>query len=338
MKWPTYKRRFFNRAKAEGFNKDYIKQCLDYAYNLFTRNLPIIYDQEHVSLLVGYNLSYLLRASNKPDAFYREFEILKKNGGKRKISEPLPSLKEIQRWILDNILYKCEVSRFAKAFIPSKSIKENARFHRGQRLVLSLDIKDFFSSIKFDKVYSLYKSIGYSKSVAVLLAKLSTLNNCLPQGAPTSPALSNLISHRIDKRFSSFAIKNKVRYTRYADDITFSGNFNVGNLIRLATCVLDDEKLSLNQSKTRLMMKHQKQEVTGIVVNEKLQAPRALRRKVRQEVYYINKYGLDSHLNAIGSTRANYIEHLKGLVQFVIFVNEKDTEFCEYLKYLKEYT
>ena len=99
-----------------------------------------------------------------------------------------------------------------------------------------------------------------------------------------------------------------------------------------------DEKLELNHSKTRLMRKHQKQEVTGIIVNDKLQAPRELRRKLRQQIHYIKLNGLEAHLNAIGNTRANYLEHLKGIAQFIVHINNKDKEVEGYLNYLKEFT
>ena len=110
MNWTKYKNNFIASANKQEFGQEYIEKCLNYAQNLSSKKLPIIYDQQHLASLVGYNITYLLRASNCPNVFYREFSIPKKNGELRRISEPLPSLKEIQRWILDNILYKCEVS------------------------------------------------------------------------------------------------------------------------------------------------------------------------------------------------------------------------------------
>ena len=191
-------------------------------------------------------------------------------------------------------------------------------------MVLSLDIENFFGSIRESKVYFFFHKLGYSKQVAMMLTKLCTLDGSLPQGAPTSPALSNLISLRIDRRISGFALKNKIRYTRYADDLAFSGEFDTGSVIRLVSKILNDEGLNINQAKTRLMLPHNQQEVTGIVVNEKMQAPRPVRRNLRKAVHYIEKFGLDSHLDFIRNTRANYLNHLKGIANFILFVNPQD--------------
>lgn len=335
MDWSAYYGRFRREAHKAGYDKDYIKRCLDYAKVLYRRSLPIIYDQEHLSLLVGYSVDYLRRASNASRAFYREFLIIKKSGGLRTISEPLPSLKEIQRWILDNILYKCKVSKFAKGFKKGLSIKDNARFHRGQKMVLSLDIRDFFSSIPSDDVYDFFRSLGYCKSICVMLTNLCTLNRCLPQGAPTSPALSNLLNITLDRRLAGFALKYKLRYTRYADDITFSGEFDPGNVIRFVVSVLKDENLELNYAKTRLMLSHQRQEVTGIVVNKYMQAPREFRRALRQYIFYIEKYGLYSHMERRSIDKANHLRHLIGIANHILFLNPNDRDAKHAIKVLQ---
>lgn len=325
MDWSQYVKQFKQQAKEAGHDGDYIHRCLTYANSLYQKGLPIIYDQIHLALLVGYSPDYIYRASNAQQHFYRYFQIPKHTGGVRDIAEPLPSLKEIQKWILTNILYRCEPSKFAKAYVPKRSIRENARFHRRQPMVLSLDVENFFGSISSAKVYRFYKRLGYCKSVAALITELCTLDRSLPQGAPTSPAISNLVSLRIDHRLSGYALKNKIRYTRYADDLTFSGEFDVGDLINLVIMVLADEGLSLNVRKTRLMLKHNRQEVTGIVVNEKMQAPREVRTKLRQAIYYIEKYGIDSHMEFTSESRANYINHLRGIANYILFVNPEDT-------------
>ena len=326
MDWLKYYRQFRKEAQKAGHDDQYIKRCLAYAKVLHQKNIPIIYDQEHLSRLVGYTVEYLRRASNAPEVFYRRFKIPKRSGGLREIAEPLPSLKEIQRWILDNILYSGEVSRFAKAFIKQRSIRDNARFHRKQQKVLSLDITDFFSSISSARVYVYFEKLGYCRSVATMLTNLCTLDNCLPQGAPTSPALSNVLSLRLDKRIAGFSIKYKLRYTRYADDITLSGTFKEGQVIRFVTKILNDDGLHLNMDKTKLMRPHIQQEVTGIIVNEKMQAPRKIRRNLRQTIYYIEKYGLGSHMEMASISKVNHVNHLRGIANYILFVNPKDSD------------
>jgi RNA-directed DNA polymerase len=334
MSWSLYAKRFKKEAEKQGYGEGYVKRCLSYAKPLYTKGLPVIYTQEHLAVLVGYSVEYLWRASNGTDHFYRKYKIPKVAGGFRQIAEPLPSLKEIQRWILDHILYRCDVSKFAKAFIPKISIRDNARFHRRQPMVLSLDIEDFFGSISAARVYRLFERTGYCKPVTTMLTRLCTLDGSLPQGAPTSPALSNLISLRLDRRLAGYALKNGIRYTRYADDLTFSGNFNAGSVIRFVERILLDEGLKLNVNKTRLMLKHNRQEVTGIVVNDGMQALRYVRRKLRQDIYHIDKYGIDSHILFTGKTKANYVNHLRGIANFVLFVNPKDRDGKRAIKVL----
>jgi RNA-directed DNA polymerase len=136
MKWENYSNKFRELALQNHFAYADIDSWLNYAKNLFDKKLPIIFDQEHFSHLVGYQYSFILRASNAPNKFYRKFTIPKKSGGKRTISEPLPSLKEIQLWILEEILNRHQVSKFAKAYVKNRSIRQNARFHLKQKIVL----------------------------------------------------------------------------------------------------------------------------------------------------------------------------------------------------------
>lgn len=337
MKWEEYKTKFYHYAIFEGKNQEYIDKCLGYAKKLFDQGLPIIYDQLHLSLLVGYEEKYLLKVSNSQELFYREFDILKKNKREyRTISEPLPNLKNIQRWILSELLSNLEPSEYSKAFRAGFSIKDNARFHRRQTKLLTIDIKDYFGSINFNKVYLFYRNLGYSKQVSVMLANLCTLNNGLPQGSPTSPMLSNLITKRLDIRISGFCKKHDIRYTRYADDLTFSGEFNEGFIIKFVKQLLQSEGFTINESKTRVRKKNQRQEVTGIVVNEKMQASRKYRRDFRQSMYYVKRYGLDSHVKRINNVnKLNYLYHLLGMANFINDINPNDKEVKEDYQYLK---
>lgn len=337
MDWKEYTKAFRRQARSQGLTQEDIQICLGYAKRLADKDLPIIYDQRHLSYLVGYEHAYLDAAANAPDNFYRKYWIPKKSGGRRKITEPLPSLKEIQRWILDNILYRLEPSKYAKAFVPGRSIKSNARFHRNQPMVLSLDIKDFFPSTNAAKVFGLYRSLGYSKPVVTMLTGLCCYEGALPQGAPTSPVLSNLLARRIDARLSGFALKHVIRYTRYADDMTFSGVFQPGQLISLVRRVLKDDGYRLNEKKTRLMHQHQRQETTGVVVNQKMQAPREYRRELRQAYFYIRRHGLASHAAHKGISHNNYAEHLIGRANYVLSLNRTDRDALALIGLLSEY-
>lgn len=338
MNWEEYKSKFYHYAIFIGKSDEYINSCLNYAENLFKNGLPVIYDQQHLSLLVGYKEIYLIKVSNSQELFYREFEIKKKNKiDYRTISEPLPNLKNIQRWILREILNKLEPSEYSKAFRPNYSIKDNAKFHKRQKKVLTIDIKNYFESIGYDKVLVFFRNLGYNKQVSVMLANICTLNNGLPQGAPTSPMLSNLITKKLDRRIAGFTKKQNIRYTRYADDLTFSGDFDEGYVIRFTKSILNSEGFAINDSKTRVRLRNQRQEVTGIVVNEKMQASRSYRRDFRKQMYYIKKYGLDSHVNSIDAgSKINYLYHLLGMANFIININPNDKETRDNFYYLKE--
>lgn len=314
---------------------DYINACLDYAYPIYTAGFPVIYDIHHLSLLVGYKKGYLYSVSNAPEFFYRKFVIPKKNGKQREIHEPLPSLKEIQHWILHNILSKFEISKFSKAYSAGSSVKHNARFHRNQNQLLKLDIKDFFPSISLYNVFGLFYSVGYTKQLSMMLAKLCCFDGRLPQGAPTSPSISNIIMKNVDARLGAFAVKNKIRYTRYADDMAFSGDFKAGDVISLTEKILKEYGFKLNKDKTRLMHNHQRQIITGITVNEIMNVKREARQFLRKEAYFINKFGLQAHLDKIGNTEPYYLHRLIGLASFALYVRPDNEEMKQILGILK---
>lgn len=140
--------------------------------------------------------------------------------------------------------------------------------------------------------------MGFSSEVAKALTDLTVLRGSLPQGAPTSPAISNLVMRNVDDVCDRFARSISVGYTRYADDLTFSGTFRVKRVLDKVTAILRGVGFELNPEKTRLMLRHQRQEVTGVVVNEHLQVPRSVRRGLRQEIYYIKAFGLEGALLA----------------------------------------
>ena len=336
MKWNEYENNFIQIAKMQGKTEEYCIQQLEYAKKLFANNFPIIYNQVHFCKLVGYAEEYVFSACNQPKSFYRTYYIPKRNGKKREISEPLPSLKEIQNWIYQEILCNVKVSSYAKAYVKGKSIKDNARFHKRQIKVLSMYIKDFFPSIGFKRVLNVFRNIGYRENVAVLLANLCCLNNSLPQGAPTSPVLSNIITSKLDDKIVNYVSKERIRYTRYADDLTFSGDFNEGDVIKNVERIANSLGFKINEEKTRVRKRNQRQEVTGIVVNEKMQLSRKIRKRIRSDMYYIQKYGVESHLEHIGESRENYLYHMMGLVSYAAFINPYDENLKKYRLFLKE--
>ncbi len=328
----------FTKNAVHKLDSEAINVCIKYATNLMNKGLPIIYDLKHLSYQTKYEASFLYLCINFKNKVYRQFKIKKRNGSDRNISEPLPNLKNIQTWIKTNILEKLSVHKVAKAFRKNQSIKNNAYFHKNQGTVLALDIKDFFNNINGKTVYLLFRRCGYSRRVSNILKELCTFNDCLPQGAPTSPIISNLIFAAIDNRIYKFTRKENLYYTRYADDITISGNdVKIKKVISFISMVLKENNFELNQDKIKVMRKNSCQLVTGIVSNNSvLNAPKYKIKDLRKEIYYIRKYGLDDHMTHVGIKKAHYIEHLMGVANFILFINKNNKTAKEALDFLRE--
>lgn len=334
MTFEEYREKFIEKATEAGFSEDNIQACLAYARPLLESGLPVIYNTTNLAAFVGYSRAYIKRAALFTKSYYRSFQIKKKNGTPRNLKEPLPSLKEIQIWILKNILEQVKVSKYAKAYIHKRNILDNAKYHKHKPIVLALDIKDFFDSINREHIESIFLNLKYSSNISNLLSKLCCCDDKLAQGAPTSPYLSNLYLAQFDEKVGLFCLSNQIRYTRYADDLTFSGDFEPSIVIeevQRQIAFLKNNKLLLNTDKTEIMLSHMRQVVTGLVVNSKvIQVPRAYRDEIRKEVYFLEKYGLAEHLRQTNNRRRNYLKHLLGKINFVLHINKDDKKFLEY--------
>jgi hypothetical protein len=179
--------------------------------------------------------------------------------------------------------------------------------------MVKYDAKDFFGSVEETVVFRIFRRIGYTRLVAHLLARLTTLGGTLPQGAPTSPDLANAAAYRLDARLSGLSARHAVAYTRYADDLTFSGTGVASSKFRRAVeHIMRDSGFSPNEKKTVFLGQSDQQRVTGVVVNDRAGWPRVTRRWLRQEVYYLTKYGVEEHVRRRGYEHAAYKEFLYG--------------------------
>ena len=336
--WEKYKKNFKEKAIVFEKSEEYIEKHLLYAHNLITNNMPIIFDGEHLGSLVGINHEYLYKVSNSQKLFYRTFQISKRNGKKRTIHEPLPNLKIVQKWILNNILYSIKISKYAKAYVPGLSIKDNVRFHKKQNVVLKLDIEDFFNSIRKSDVQQVFIDAGFTIELSKLLTQLCTIKSFLPQGASTSAYLSNIVLNKFDDQVSKYCYENKIRYTRYADDLTFSGEFEQKTVINFVKDQLNLLGLSLNKNKINVLKKNKSQMVTGIVLNEKIQTQKKYRKKIRLEIYYIKKFGVLNHLEKSNNTLSveQYLKSLKGRIGYSLFINPYDSEMKKYQLFINK--
>lgn len=278
-------------------------------------------------------LKLIYTISNHAEKHYKVFKIPKRNGGYRTIYEPDYTLKSIQRNILNNVLNERITSSYAKAYKKGLSLVDNATPHLNKKVILKLDIKDFFPSIDFLKVYKkAFPRNMYPEAVASLLTNLTTYNNFLPQGTPTSSYISNLVLRSFDIKVGNFCEDRNISYTRYCDDMTFSGDFDTNEVITFVKNALYKEGFILNKQKIKIIKPNKAQIVTGIVCNEKLSIPRPYKKAIRQSMYYINKYGLDNHLKHIKNLddKTTYLNKLYGQVLFVLQIEKNDSEFLNY--------
>ncbi len=275
--------------------------------------------------------------SNNINSNYKVFKVKKNRGGYRIICAPSDTLKHIQRRILEVILNNKSTTKYATAYKKGLSIRDNAVMHSNKKIILKLDIKDFFQSITFAQVYSSCFSLAYfPKSVGVLLTYLVTYNDYLPQGAPTSACISNLVMRDFDNEVGSFCEELGIVYTRYSDDMTFSGDFDYKLVINYVKKKLKLLGMELNYDKVLVVKNNCRQIVTGIVVNEAVQVTSAYRKKLRQEMYYIKKYGFKSHVDRLRLDEKSYFNVLYGKILYVLQVNSLDSEFMAYKKFLDE--
>ena len=322
---------------SAGFKTD--EQTSDTA-RLKVHQLPIAHNATALAKLMGISLNELRFLSYSQTvskvSHYQHFAIQKKTGGTRLISAPMPRLKRLQYWVLVNILQLLPQSEQAHGFIHQRSIVTNARPHVGQAIVINLDLKDFFPTISYVRILGLFKKLGYNTEVASLLALLCSESETqavemdgqryfiqqgsrrLPQGAPTSSLISNLLCRRLDKRLQGLANKYGFVYTRYADDLTFSTtdkNAAVRGLLHWVKATIAEEGFNVHPDKTRIMRQGARQEVTGVVVNQHLSLDKHQLKRFRALLFQIDKdgyagktWGNGKHLSASIKAYAHYVK------------------------------
>ena len=297
--------------------------------------LPYIRSVDELTALVQTSAKLLYHMANHSGMYYRCHAIPKRNGGTRTIEAPAPVLKSIQKKILTRLLNIIPAHPAATAFEQGRSIRENAVIHVWKPVVLKLDVRDFFPSIHISKVYGLFRFLGYEKPVASLLAHLCCFDSHLPQGAPTSPKLSNLVMYDVDDALSRWAELHVLDYSRYADDMTFSGAMNsnlIRETIRICRREIRSVGLNLNPDKIKIQRRGGRQSVTGLIVNEKLNVPRELRRALRLRMHYLARFGPADDLR--GS--CDELRRLLGEVDFTVGI-AADPQLEQWRRFLRGY-
>lgn len=286
----------------------------------------------------------------RPENLYETFEISKKSGGVRKIFAPKPELKELQS-SLSTLLLDCIDAinhirkidpKLSHGFCRNKSIITNAKAHKGKALVLNTDIMNFFDSFNFGRVRGFFiknRNFNSNETIATTIAQIACYQNSLPQGSPCSPVISNLISHSMDIRLASLSKKYSLTYTRYADDLTFSTNkknfpeeivvkelskYKSGNLLRKE---IINSGFEINESKTRLQFKDSRQDVTGLVVNQKVNTKREYWRTERSKCHWLFTTGdIPDTDNSQPETIEVKIKRLYGRLSYIDSIDKYNRE------------
>lgn len=313
---------------------------------LTAQGLPILNTAADLSQAIGLKegeLAWLTyhRGAAVQDHYHR-FTIPKRSGGRRTISSPKRRLRLAQNWILTAILTKLDLHPAAQAFRLGHSIIDNARMHQDKALVIRIDLKDFFPSIKLGRVKGLFRSFGYNEGVSTLLALLATEaprvavtldgqtrfvatgQRQLPQGACTSPTLTNILGRTLDARLSGLARRFGFTYSRYADDLIFSHpskDAPLGFFLKAVRQIVAGEGFVVNEEKTHIMRPHQRQVVTGLVVNQPQSTPRISRADLRSFRAFLDHCEKDGFEAVSARTGVNARSYAQGYLAFIQMVD-----------------
>jgi RNA-directed DNA polymerase len=318
----------FEEYSSEAIRRDhspeFIESTINYASQLDSKELPVIFSRQHFASLVGMRSAIINEIIQFRTNQYIQFRIQKRNGkGFRLIRTPEKKLLYLQRWINKNILQNVPVLDCCTAFVPGTSLATNGYIHRSSSMILKIDLLKFFDTISERRVFGFFKYLGYHPNVAYDLAQLTTtfptyefwdslsieeikkigakisfMEATLPQGAPTSPQLANCLATSLDKRLFKLSVKLNCRYSRYADDLIFSIGINGGKLpaFQLVKRIVENEGFFVNEDKTAYLKKGMKQIVTGLTVTHGFHVPKKFRQEVYKHLYYSRKYGPFEHL------------------------------------------
>ena len=272
-----------------------------------------------------------------PEAHYYDMRLLERGKKARDLSVPDGELRRHQDFIQREILSQLSLPACVTAYRKGYNITHCAAPHKHAEVLIHLDIRNFFGSISKENVKNaLVIHAGYPVSVAKLLADLCCCRDALPQGAPTSPALSNLVFRFCDKQLMELAEQKGLVYTRYADDLFFSGPIErPWVLISRVYMLLRTFGFQLNLDKTRIMRNGSAKKVMGLTVEDKVQVERSYRRALRQEIYYVRRFGRNATAAKAAGDYVHYLRQLQGRVAYVLSVSPEDEEFLGAARLLK---
>lgn len=345
-----YRREGLERGRSE----ELVARALADANKVEQRGCAAVLTLGHLAYQTGVPYKYLRAAITRSEDPYRVFEIRRRTGKTpRLISTPLPSLMNVQRWILDNILSSLPTHPSSYAYENGKSIRMCAERHLGARWLVKMDLHDFFHNITEKDVFDVFDRIGYSRLTSLELSRLCTRSasflvsqdpsrykvpgrvysaipdyqtsylGFVPQGAPTSGAIANQVAMSLDYRLSMLADRDSCIYTRYADDLTFSsaGSFSRSdaiNLIRRVTSIVESCGFIVHRKKTRIVTPGARKIVLGLLVDtDRVRLPREISSRIVTHIRGVEEFGLPNHRTHRGfSSSFGFIRHVEGLLAY----------------------
>lgn len=304
-------------------------------------NLRLAHSVQDVAHALGLEPSkffYVIK-NTENGIYYKRFQIPKKSGGFRDIAQPIRGLALAQDRLAELISSNYKPKPYVRGYVKKQSFLTNAKYHEGQKWILNLDIKNFFPSISFPRVRGLFMSnyFGFNERVATILARITTFENGLPQGAKTSPIIANIIAYHLDNLLYQIALKEKLLYTRYADDITFSSNRktvppsiargwepNFGpRVVELGNGIRDafrTARFEINDDKTRILFQYERQEVTGLIVNKQANVWRRDISLLRMKLHSARVHGPSKAAKLWLKTTdkpADFWQHISGWLSYI---------------------
>lgn len=354
---------YLSQLRTDGAMADYAEAIKRHAQPLAECELPVILSLGHLAHATGTSHRMLMSIAKRQVDPYRVFSISKRSGGKRFICVPEPQLLKVQRWIHDHILCSSHVlknlSAAGTAYMPGGGHIKNAKRHLGAEWLVKLDITRFFESVSERQVYHVFRGLGYRALVAFFFARLCTrvlpanvdkrvwkksdrwvTKRCwkflstdvlghLPQGAPTSPMLANLVCAELDKELQKLAQAECLTYSRYADDMTFSGQMgrreDAALVIKKMSREIANHGFSINHQKTSVSKNGGRKIVTGLSVEDGVvRLPRAFKDNLKKDVHYLCTYGVEEHCARIGQkNQFSYLMHVAGRIHYAKIIEPK---------------
>lgn len=319
--------KILNNIYLSNIDKECKKTLIEKSKYLYSNGLPIFLDEQHVNLV--FNIKDNIKSFVEKSTSHHF--IKKHNGDYRAVFVPSEHLKEIQNWLLENILEQNIISNSTYSFVKGKSIVDHSLNHIYQKdfWLVTFDIKDFFPSIRKEAVKNIFLDLGYSSDVSNAFSSLCCIKNNLVQGFPTSPIISNIYLNELDLVLQEFCQSHNISYSRYADDLAFSREGEkipkklYDKLFKLVVYTLKNYGLKLNENKIKIYDYNHPKKLTGIMLTtDGIKVPLKIKKKILKELYYCEKYGVEDHLKKTGRLElANYKGYMYGIAGFIRMID-----------------